>query len=44
LLELTKELPIYLVPSDLIPIDDLPLDASGRLDRARLPEPEWLKE
>ncbi|WP_185444272.1 non-ribosomal peptide synthetase [Kribbella qitaiheensis] len=44
LLELTKELPIYLVPADLIPIEDLPLDASGKLDRARLPEPEWLKD
>ncbi len=43
LLELTKELPIYLVPADLIPIEELPLDASGKLDRARLPEPEWLK-
>jgi amino acid adenylation domain-containing protein len=44
LLELTRELPIYLVPADLIPIDDLPLDANGKLDRARLPEPEWLRE
>ncbi|MDX6264756.1 MAG: hypothetical protein QOH84_6444, partial [Kribbellaceae bacterium] len=43
LLELTKELPIYLVPADLIPVEDLPLDASGKLDRARLPEPEWLR-
>ncbi|MEV6412253.1 amino acid adenylation domain-containing protein [Kribbella sp. NPDC051718] len=43
LLELTKELPIYLVPADLIPVEDLPLDASGKLDRSRLPEPEWLK-
>ncbi|GAA3599837.1 non-ribosomal peptide synthetase/type I polyketide synthase [Kribbella ginsengisoli] len=43
LLELTKELPIYLVPADLIPVEDLPLDSSGKLDRSRLPEPEWLK-
>ncbi len=42
LLELTKELPIYLVPADLIPVEDLPLDASGKLDRSRLPAPEWL--
>jgi acyl-coenzyme A synthetase/AMP-(fatty) acid ligase len=43
LLELTKELPIYLVPADLIPVEDLPLDDSGKLDRSRLPEPEWLR-
>ncbi|MFI5708650.1 amino acid adenylation domain-containing protein [Kribbella sp. NPDC051620] len=44
LLELTKELPIYLVPADLIPVEDLPLDSTGKLDRSRLPEPEWLKD
>ncbi|GAA1584303.1 hypothetical protein GCM10009789_42510 [Kribbella sancticallisti] len=44
LLDLTKELPIYLVPADLIPVEDLPLDDSGKLDRSRLPEPEWLKD
>jgi amino acid adenylation domain-containing protein len=43
LLDLTKELPIYLVPADLIPVEDLPLDDSGKLDRSRLPDPEWLK-
>ncbi|GAB2660735.1 hypothetical protein GCM10009743_41230 [Kribbella swartbergensis] len=43
MLDLGKELPIYLVPADLIPIEELPLDDNGRLDRARLPEPEWLK-
>ncbi|WP_406057278.1 amino acid adenylation domain-containing protein [Kribbella sp. NBC_00889] len=42
MLDLTKELPIYLVPADLIPIEELPLDDNGRLDRTRLPEPEWL--
>ena len=44
LLDLTKELPIYLVPADLIPVEDLPLDDSGKLDRSRLPDPEWLKD
>ncbi|MFF0340338.1 amino acid adenylation domain-containing protein [Kribbella sp. NPDC004875] len=43
MLDLGKELPIYLVPADLIPIEELPLDDNGRLDRARLPEPEWLR-
>ncbi|MFC6156233.1 amino acid adenylation domain-containing protein [Kribbella jiaozuonensis] len=43
MLDLGKELPIYLVPADLIPIEELPLDDNGRLDRTRLPEPEWLK-
>jgi non-ribosomal peptide synthetase component F len=44
MLELTKELPIYLVPADLIPIEELPLDAAGKLDRRQLPEPEWLQD
>ncbi|MFC5266699.1 amino acid adenylation domain-containing protein [Kribbella qitaiheensis] len=44
LLELTKELPIYLVPADLIPVEDLPLDPNGKLDRTQLPVPEWLKD
>ncbi|MFD7158084.1 amino acid adenylation domain-containing protein [Kribbella sp. NPDC059898] len=43
MLDLGKELPIYLVPADLIPIEELPLDDNGRLDRDRLPEPEWLR-
>ncbi|WP_272948645.1 polyketide synthase [Kribbella albertanoniae] len=42
MLDLGKELPLYLVPADLIPIEELPLDDNGRLDRTRLPEPEWL--
>ena len=43
MLDLGKELPIYLVPADLIPIEELPLDDNGRLDRTRLPDPEWRK-
>ncbi|MDX6294835.1 MAG: hypothetical protein QOH50_3910, partial [Kribbellaceae bacterium] len=40
--ELAEELPSYLVPGVLVPIDELPLNASGKLDRSRLPAPEWL--
>jgi acyl-coenzyme A synthetase/AMP-(fatty) acid ligase len=39
--ELAEELPSYLVPGVLVPIDELPLNASGKLDRSRLPAPEW---
>ncbi|WP_324190529.1 non-ribosomal peptide synthetase [Nocardia nova] len=33
------ELPNYMVPSTLMVLDTVPLTASGKLDRARLPEP-----
>ncbi|MFE9655905.1 amino acid adenylation domain-containing protein [Micromonospora sp. NPDC006431] len=37
---LAGALPGYLVPSDFVLLDQFPLNASGKVDRARLPEPE----
>ncbi|GAB3578829.1 hypothetical protein GCM10027445_46530 [Amycolatopsis endophytica] len=35
----SEVLPDYLVPSVFVPMTDLPLSPSGKVDRARLPEP-----
>ena len=37
--ELAAKLPQYLTPSQVVLLDDLPLTASGKLDRNALPEP-----
>lgn len=36
---LSKKLPPYMVPSYLIPIDEFPVNVSGKVDRTRLPMP-----
>ena len=34
-------LPAYMVPAGIVCLDALPMTASGKIDRARLPEPAW---
>ncbi|QIW80197.1 non-ribosomal peptide synthetase [Bacillus tequilensis] len=36
---LTKELPAYMVPAHLIPLENMPLTLNGKLDRNALPAP-----
>ncbi|MGC0365272.1 amino acid adenylation domain-containing protein [Rhodococcus sp. 27YEA15] len=39
-LELGTRLPSYMVPSTTMVLDEFPLNASGKIDRKQLPEPE----
>ncbi|UGT57903.1 non-ribosomal peptide synthase/polyketide synthase [Nocardia asteroides] len=39
--ELARTLPAYMVPAAVVVLDALPLNVNGKVDRARLPEPEF---
>ena len=36
---LSRQLPDYMIPSYFIPVEKIPLNSSGKVDRKRLPEP-----
>ncbi|WEO93119.1 non-ribosomal peptide synthase/polyketide synthase [Streptomyces sp. FXJ1.172] len=38
---LARSLPDHLVPALVVPLERLPLGATGKLDRRALPDPEW---
>ncbi|VVQ05086.1 Linear gramicidin synthase subunit D [Pseudomonas fluorescens] len=38
---LAAELPEYMVPAQLLRLEQMPLGPSGKLDRRALPEPQW---
>ncbi|WP_036702532.1 phosphopantetheine-binding protein, partial [Paenibacillus sp. OSY-SE] len=39
---LSQELPVYMIPTHLVQVDQMPLTPNGKVDRRALPEPEGL--
>ncbi|MFA0724652.1 phosphopantetheine-binding protein, partial [Vibrio sp. 10N.222.49.E5] len=40
--DLAKDLPEYMVPSQFIKLDKIPLTPASKVDKKRLPAPDWL--
>jgi len=41
---LRESLPDFMVPAALVRVDAIPLTANGKLDKQRLPEPDWERD